>query len=143
MLGTFAGTCIGLASLAANGQALAMTNAAVAANFHHALDVQSGLTTEIAFHYVAFQALTQLGFIILSQVFHAGIGVDSGLFQNFGCAGSADAINIGKSDFNTLILRQVNAGESCHSSQSILSLISYRFCLRELMHRRYELGAPV
>ena len=49
------------------------------------------------------------------QVFHADVGVHASLRQDVLGALSANAVDIGEADLNTLILRQVNTGNTCHT----------------------------
>ena len=94
-----------------------MTQAAVAADLGQTFDVQSGLTTQVAFHNViVIDAFTDLCFILIGEVFHADVRVDSGLLQNLGCAGPADSVDISESDFDSLVFRQVDAGYTCHTN---------------------------
>ena len=93
-----------------------MTGAAVAADLRQALDVQCHLATQVAFHDVALvDGLTKLGLVGLGQVLHAGVGVDACLRQDILRALSANTIDIGQTDFDSLILRQVNTGNTCHT----------------------------
>ena len=81
-LGALAGARVGLGALTADGQALAVPHAAVAADLGQALDVHRHVTAEVALHSVAVaDDLAQLGLIFLGQILHAGVGVDSGLGQ--------------------------------------------------------------
>ena len=96
-----------------------MPQAAVAADLGQALDVKRGLTAQVTFHDVAVvDALTQLGFFLIGEVFYSGVGVDPGCLQYLVCAGSADTIDIGETDLDSLVLGQVNAGYTCHTFQS-------------------------
>src|SRR5205823_7348526 len=52
-LGSLAGAGVGVGALAADRQALAVAEAAVAAQVHQALDVERDLAAEVAFHLVA------------------------------------------------------------------------------------------
>ena len=102
----------------------AMAQSAIAADLGQTLDVKRGLTAEVAFHDVTVvDALTQLGLFFVGQIFDAGVGVDPGRFQDFQCAGSADSVDIGETDFDSLVFRQVNAGYTCHRCFFLSDLI--------------------
>ena len=115
--GTFTGTSIGLASLATDGQTLSVAQAAVAADLGQTLDVQSGLTTQVAFHNeVVVNALADFCLFLVGEVFYSGVGVDPGHIQDLLCAGPADSVDISESDLDSLVFRQVNAGYTCHTN---------------------------
>ena len=71
-------------------------------------------------------ALTDLCFFLIGEVFHAGVRIDAGHVKNLFCAGSADTINVGQANFNSLVLGQVNAGDTCHLIRSFLSKFLFR-----------------
>ena len=65
-----------------------MTQTTVAADFGEPLDVHSGLTAQVALDdIVMLNGLTQLGLLVVSQILNAGIGVDTGVLQDFRCTG--------------------------------------------------------
>ena len=69
--------------------------------------------------------ITQLGFLFLGQVLDADIGVDTGHFQNLGCTGGADAIDIGQSNLDPLVAGKINTRNTCHIlSAPPISLVS-------------------
>ena len=86
-----------------------MANATVRTDFDESLDVQSGFPTKITFDLkVVVNVVTKLGNILLGKIFYASIGVDAGSFDDIVCSLSADAMDIGESDFNSLVSRQVD-----------------------------------
>ena len=104
-----------------------MTLAAVAADLGQALDVERHAAAQVAFHdEVVVDALTDLCFFLIGEVFHAGVRIDAGHVKNLFCAGSADTINVGQANFNSLVLGQVNAGDTCHLIRSFLSKFLFR-----------------
>ena len=112
-----------------------MTHAAIAADFTQPLDVHSGLPAQVAFDdIVMLDGITQLGFLFLGQVLDADIGVDTGHFQNLGCTGGADAIDIGQSNFDPLVAGKINTRNTCHIlSAPPISLVSaYAWGFRKL-----------
>ena len=101
-----------------------MAQAAVRTDLGQVLDVQSHLAAKVAFHDELFvDALTDTRFFLVGKVAHAGVRVDSGLFENSLRARSADTENVGQTDLDSLVSGQVNAGNSCHVLQSFLSMI--------------------
>ena len=104
--------------------AAAVAQAAVRTDLGQVLDVQSHLAAKVAFHDELFvDALTDTRFFLVGKVAHAGVRVDSGLFENSLRARSADTENVGQTDLDSLVSGQVNAGNSCHVLQSFLSMI--------------------
>ena len=104
-----------------------MTLAAVAADLGQALDVERHAAAQVALHdEVVVDALTDLRFVLVGEVFHTGVRIDAGHLKNLFCAGSADTINIGQANFNSLVLGQVNAGDTCHLIRSFLSKFWFR-----------------
>ena len=108
--------CVGLAALTANGQAAAMTGAAIATDLAQTLDVERGLAAQVALDHIAMaDGLTQLGLFRIGQILHAGVGVNTCLRQNVLSALSANAVDVSQTDFDSLILGQVNTGNTCHT----------------------------
>jgi hypothetical protein len=88
---------------------------AVAADLSQALDVKAGLAAKVTFDDVVLvDAITQLCFFLVGEVFNSGVGIDSGHFENLGCACSANTVDISETDLDSLVLGQVNAGYTCH-----------------------------
>jgi hypothetical protein len=107
-----------------------MTLAAVAADLGQALDVQRGLTAQVALNdEVVVDALTQLVLVLVGEVLDSRVGVDSGHLQNLQCAGSADAIDVSETNFDSLVLGQVNAGYTCHIVLSSFRIMDCAFPL--------------
>ena len=128
-------TVTGLGALTADGQALAVPHAAVAADLGQALDVHRHVTAEVALHSVAVaDDLAQLGLIFLGQILHAGVGVDSGLGQDLVGAGAPNAVDISEADLDSLLSRQVNTGNTSHLLQHLqFNLVSaYAWGFRKL-----------
>src|SRR5690606_11820211 len=108
-----AGAGVGLGALAANGQALAVTQAAIAADIDEALDVDRGLGAQVALDLVAgLDRAAQLADLLVGQV--AGLlgAVDPGLLEDGDGAHAADAVDVGQSDVAPLVVRNVDAGNA-------------------------------
>ena len=111
-----------------------MTHAAVAADLGQALDIKRGLAAQVALHdVVVVDALTQLCFFLFGEVFDSGVGVNSGCLENLVCAGSADTVDIGETDLDSLVLGQVNAGYTCHIIRSSFRIIVPHSLTRRLV----------
>ena len=107
---TLAGASVGVGALTVDRKALAVTEAAVAADLHHAGGVLTHLAAKVALGgVVRVDEVTNLGDLVLGEVLDAGIGVDTNLRADLGGAGLADAVDVGESDLNALVARQVDA----------------------------------
>ena len=116
-----------------------MTDSAIATDLGQTLDIESGLSSEVAFHQeVMVNALTELGFFLVRKIFHSSVRIDTGFFENLFCAGSADAVDIGKAYLYSLIFGQVNAGYTCHTVSSFLSNNYSALVRTETWSRRRE-----
>ena len=79
---------------------------------------------EVALHdVIVVYALTDLGLFLIGEILHASVRVDAGHLKNLIRAGSADTVDVGEADLYPLVFGQVNAGYTCHLSQSFLSMI--------------------
>ena len=112
---TFAGTCIGAGTLAANRQALAMTQAAIAAKVHQTLDAHRDFTAQIAFDNKLADFVTQLFQLVVVQIFDLLVGRYTRLDANFFCAWTADAVDRSLADHGVLMVGDINPCNTCHS----------------------------
>ena len=111
---TAAGPGIGAGALSANGQTDAVTTATDAADVLQALHGHALLTAKIALEGVALGCTEQLLDIGIIQVLDAGVWVDTGLGQNLLGRGQADSVDVGQGDFDPLVARNINAGDTSH-----------------------------
>jgi len=92
-----------------------VTDAAVAVDLDHSLDIHTDFTTEVTLDVVVvFDFLTELGYFLLGQILGAGIGIDTGYLEDLLGGGSANAVNIGQSDLYALCVRNINACNTSH-----------------------------
>jgi len=92
-----------------------VTDAAVAVDLDHSLDIHTDFTAEVTLDVVVvFDLLTELGDFLLGQILGAGIGIDTGYLEDLLGGGSADAVNIGQSDLYALCVRNINACNTSH-----------------------------
>ena len=104
-----------MCALTANGQALAVTQATVAADFHKALNVLRNLAMQVALNLeVALDVVAELHELFLGEVVRARVGVDARLGQDLLGRGQANAVNVGQADFNALAARKVDTNKTCH-----------------------------
>ena len=99
-----------MGALAADREALAVTKAAVAADVHKALDVLVALTAEVALNHdlVLIDIIADGVNLILGEVLNARIHVNVALDANLRRSGAADAVNVGQTDLNALLTREVD-----------------------------------
>jgi len=92
-----------------------MTEAAIAADLHQALDVHGNLTAKVTFNLeILVDVVTQLTDIFFGQILNAHIGVDAGGVDDLVCGGTADAVDIRQGDFNAFFPGKVDTRNSCH-----------------------------
>jgi len=92
-----------------------VTDATVAVDFDHSLDVHTNFTAEVTLDVVVvFDLLTELGDLFLGQILGTGIRADAGYLEDLLSGSSADAVNIGQSDLNALCVWNINACNTSH-----------------------------
>ena len=92
-----------------------MTDAAVAVDLDHSLDVHTDFTAEVTLDVVVvFDLFTEFGDLLLGQILGTGIGIDASYLEDLLGRGSADAVNIGQSDLYALCVRNINACNTSH-----------------------------
>ena len=90
-----------------------MTHATVAANFDQTLDVQRCISSQVTLnHEVLVDILSELGFVLESQVLDTGVGVDTSGGQNIVSCLTTDTEDIGETDLDSLFSRQINTGNT-------------------------------
>jgi hypothetical protein len=119
---TLAGAGIGVRALAANRQRAAMAQTTVGTEIHETLDVHRGFAAKIAFHLiVAVDGFADRKNLGVSQLMHAALCRDTDLLDDLLSEFRTDPVDIGQSDDNTLLSRDVDAsytGHACSPSQS-------------------------
>ena len=92
-----------------------MTDAAVAADFDKALDVQRNFAAKIAFHLdIVVDILSELVDVRFGEIAHARIGVHAACGNDITRGFAADAINIGQANLHALVSGQVYTRNTCH-----------------------------
>src|SRR5712691_3676803 len=102
LAGTFAGAGVGLGTLAANGQAAQMADAAITFDALQALEVHTDLAAEIAFNdvFAVLNGVNDLGKLLFGQVLGANAGINFGFFENDVRVARADAVDVAERDIN-------------------------------------------
>src|SRR6187402_2201449 len=126
---TLAGARVGLGALAAERQVAPMAQAAIAADFHQALDVERDLLAEVALDAAHFlDDPADVPDVVLGQVLDTDVGTDAGGRQNVVRALPPDAVNIGQSDFDALGARQIYTCDTCHTLPIPDAACAWRWC---------------
>ena len=111
----FAGARVVFGTLATHGQALAVTQAAVAANVHQALDVGGDFRAQDAFGFVfGADDGPDFGEFIVRPILGLLVDVDASLIQNLGGVAPANAENVSQGDFAALVVRDVYPCDTSH-----------------------------
>lgn len=115
---TFALACAGIrvSALAANGEALAVTEATVAIDLLEALQIDLQIPAKVTFDDVVVRLNvgddgTQL---FVGQFTGAGIRIDINLLQNLFGEAWADAIDVGKRSFDALFVWNIDTENTSH-----------------------------
>src|SRR5262249_35371112 len=124
-LGTLARASVRLRVLAADGQAAAVAQAAIAADLHQALDRLRALAAQITLDRdVAVDEVAQLGDLVVGQLAHVGVGRDAGLGEQLVRGRPADAVDVGQPDLDALVERDVDPGDACHRLLALTLLVT-------------------
>src|SRR5690606_33147628 len=112
---TLAGASVGVSALAADRQALTVTQAAIAGQVHQTLDVHRRLATQVAFDsVVAVDGFADLQDLRVGQLVHAASRLDADLGRDLLGVRRANAVDVLKRDFNALVGRNVDACDTGH-----------------------------
>src|SRR5206468_10020276 len=104
-------------ALAAHEQVAAMADAAVRTGLGEALQVRLDLAAQLALHPVLLrQKVVDQTDLLLGEVLHASLRVDRSveLLKELLRVRLTDTIKVGQGDVDTLVLRQVHAGNTSH-----------------------------
>ncbi|KPZ27913.1 hypothetical protein ALQ50_03062 [Pseudomonas coronafaciens pv. coronafaciens] len=112
---TFASTRVGLGTLTAYWKTPTMTQTAVAAQVHQALDFHVDFATQVTFSGELRHFATQLFNLLVAQIFDFHRRVNPGGCTNFLCSGATNTIDVGQRDNSMLVIWNVNACNTGHS----------------------------
>lgn len=94
-----------------------MADTAIAADLDESLDIESGLTAKVTLDLaVMIYILTKLRDVILGQVLDSYIGINSCCGDNIACGFATDTVDVGQSDLDSFLSRQVNTSNTRHLS---------------------------
>src|SRR5687767_8241804 len=119
-LGTLAGARVGLGALTADREAHAVAATLVAADLDLATDVRLDLATEVTLDLeVRFDLVAELDQLLVAERVDSRVRVDPGRGEQLLGAGTADAVDVGESDLDALVAREVDTNEACHVAVSL------------------------
>src|SRR5690606_19568329 len=117
---TLAGARVGLGALAAHRQALAVTQAAVAAEVHQALDIHGDVATQVALDdVVAVDALADARHLVVGQLVDPALARDAHVLADPGRHRPADAVDVGQGNLDPFLRRNVDPSNTCHFANSL------------------------
>src|SRR5262245_24748056 len=113
--GAFAGPRVGVGALSVDREVLTVTEAAVAAEIHQALDVHLHFAAKVALHrVVSFEDLADpLDFAFRQRFGELGRS-NPGLLANLSGRGLADAVEVPERDGDVLVAGEVDACDTSH-----------------------------
>src|SRR5262245_27684014 len=127
------GARVRMGALSADGQALAVTDATVAADVHQPLDAHRHLAAQVALHLVlALEDVPQAPGLIVAPVLHALARIHARLDEEPLGGRRPDPVDVLNRDLPTLVPRQVDPGDACHGNSSSLVLALTLFVARVL-----------
>lgn len=113
---TFTSAGVVLCILTAHRQSSAMAYSAIAADIHKSFDRHLDFCAEGAFDFIfGDDAANAISFVV-SEGVGSFIGVYAGLFEDFFSAGVTYSKNIGQSDFDAFVFREVDSRDACQSN---------------------------
>lgn len=115
---------VGLCPLTANGQAAQMADATVTLNGLKAFQIEPEFASQIAFDHIlaVLDCVDDLRKLSFGQVLRAYRRIDIGASQNLHGVRGSDAINIPKRNIDSLLARNFNTDDTCHSLWLTLTL---------------------
>src|SRR5262249_544870 len=94
---------------------LAVTQAAIAAQIHQALDVHRHGATQIALdNILTVDQFANAQHLVIGQLVHAARDRNADLVADLERLGAPDAVDVGDSDRNPLLIGYVDAGNARH-----------------------------
>src|SRR6185436_5379990 len=118
---------VGVGALAADGQALAVTDAAVGADVHQALHVHGHFAAQVALDLVlALDDVPDAAGLVVGPRLHALVSVHARVGHDPPGRRDADPVDVLDGDEAALLTRQVDSGDACHIGSLPLTLLVAR-----------------
>src|SRR5690606_35038737 len=110
-----AGACVGVGALAADGEALAVAQAAVAGEVHQPLDVHRRVAPEVSLdRVIGVDRLADLQHFGVGQVLHTAGMIDAELVGDLTGGRRTDSVDIGKRNNKALAGRDIYPSNTSH-----------------------------
>jgi len=94
-----------------------MPQPAVASDFHQPFNIHGNRFTEIPFdHSISLYDIAHTHNLVFREIFYLGVDIDKSLLADLGCPALSNSIDIGQSDLDPLVQREI---DSCDSSQCV------------------------
>ena len=121
---SLAGAGVGLRALAANRQAAKMADATVTLNGLKAFQIEPEFASQITFDHIlaVLDCVDNLGELGFGQVLRTNRRVDVGASQYLDRVRGPDAVNVSKRNIDSLLARNFNTDDTCHSLWLTLTL---------------------
>ena len=114
LAGAAAGAGIGAGALTAHGQPEAMAATAQAADVLETLEGHALLAAQVTLQGEALGGAAQLLHISVVEIFHPDVRVHAAFGDYLLGTGQTDPIHVGESDLDSLIARDIDAGNPSH-----------------------------
>ena len=93
-----------------------MADSLVATDFDFSFDVLCNITAQVTFdRVVLINEVPHANDFFVGQIANAGCSTDIECFTDICLAGTTDSIDVGECDLNSLLPREVNSCNTCHS----------------------------
>ena len=112
--------CVGAGPLTADGKPATVPEAPIAPDVHQSLDVHRCLGAERSLNFVACLDLaSEAAHFLVCEIMGPDVAVDARPFEDLNRPGTVLPVDVRQCDLDTLISRQIDAGNSCHCSPNV------------------------
>jgi len=119
-----AGAGVRVRALTTDRETLTVADATVTADVHQALDVETDVLAKVAFHrFFGGDYLANTANFVFREVANLGTVFNLCPVENAMGLGAANPIDVGQSDFNALLDRQIDSSDTCHAVSLALTLL--------------------
>src|SRR5665213_1734313 len=126
--GTLAGAGVGVGSLTAHRQALAVPQSAIAGQVHQPLDVHRRFAPKVAFDLiVAIDGLADVDHFLIGELVDPPAVLDADPADDLARLGLTDAVNVLQRDDDALVGRNVDACDTGHAAFLLVTPITVSY----------------
>src|SRR5712671_2659545 len=113
-------------ALAPRGKVLAMAQAAVGADVHETLDGHGHLAPARALDLeLRFDHLAEASRLLVGEVLHPGVRIHARDLDDLPRRGVSDPEDVRQADLDTLVVREIDSGNSCQRAPPVLGLLRH------------------